>query len=241
MITMLSVFSIWMPGFTRVIAAKLFQTSPAQTSSTMVSAICAMTSAPRSRTDCKPAEPLLPSRNESIASTRVACHAGKQAENNSGDQCGHAGHRQDRHVQPDLVTARNPAVRETRQEQIQSPTADQHAADSAERDEQQRFNQMTARDGRATRAQSEPDRDFALPGGSADELEPGHVRARDQQHEHRSADDQEQSFTIIAHYLVAQRNHREVPALVKFLVGLDEPGRDRGKLRLHRRGRDARL
>src|SRR6266850_2002150 len=74
---MLRVFSIWMPGFTRVIAAKLFQTSPAQTRSTIVSAICAMTSAPRSRTDCRPAEPLLPSRNESMASTRVACQAGK--------------------------------------------------------------------------------------------------------------------------------------------------------------------
>src|SRR5204862_241483 len=69
---MLRVLSIWMPGFTRVIAAKLFQTSPAQTKSTSVSAICVTTSAPRSRTDCRPAEPLLPSRNESMASTLVA-------------------------------------------------------------------------------------------------------------------------------------------------------------------------
>ena len=93
---------------------------------------------------------------------------------------------------------------------------------------------MTACDGRAARAQGETDRDFALPGGSAHKLEAGDVRARDEQHEHRCADDQQQSFPVIAHDLVAERNHSKVPALVKFRITLDEPRRNRGKLGLHR-------
>ena len=75
---------------------------------------------------------------------------------------------------------------------------------------------------RSARAQGETDRDFALPGGSADELQPGDIRAGDEQHEQRSADHEEQTFAIIAHHLVAQRTQREIPAFVKFRIALRE-------------------
>ena len=50
----------------------------------------------------------------------------------------------------------------------------------------------------AARAEGETDRDFALPRRSADELETGDVRAGDEQDEERSADDEQQTFPVIA-------------------------------------------
>ncbi len=178
---MLSVFSIWMPGLTRVIAAKLFQTRPAQTSSTIVSAICAMTSAPRSRTDCRP---------ESLCFRRATNRSRRPWWRARPDK----GRRRGRSSRPSRRWRKAPgdsarfhrargiqSLRQARQQQVEPPAADQDAADSAERDEQERLDQLFPRNRRSAGAQGETDSHFALPRGGADELQPGDVGAGDQQ------------------------------------------------------------
>src|SRR5216110_1517125 len=99
---------------------------------------------------------------------------------------------------------------------MQTPTSDQDASDSAQRDEQERFDEMTPRNRGPARAEGKTDRNFALPRRSANKLQAGDVRAGDEQDEQRRADDEEQTFPIIADDDVAQRADREVPPFVKF-------------------------
>src|SRR5204863_8006110 len=128
-----------------------------------------------------------------------------------------------------------------RQQQIETPTADQQATDSPKRDQQQRFDQVIPYDRQTARAQSETDRDFALSGGSPNELQTGDVGAGNEKHEDRSADDQEQSFPVIPDDLVPQWTQIKVPAFVEFRIALHQPGRDRRKLRLSGGNRKAGL
>ena len=145
---MLSVFSICIPGLTRRMAAKLFQTNPAQTRSTSVSAIWAMTSALRRRTDCVRTSPCSHrATNRSHRSrSRARPDKDRRAVRSQRDRAGGTEHRK---VERNLVTARNPVARQACPEQIQSPTPNQHAADAAEGDQQKRLDQMFARRSRS--------------------------------------------------------------------------------------------
>src|SRR5437588_4821630 len=100
---------------------------------------------------------------------------------------------------------------------------------------------MSARDGCATRAESETNRNFALPGRSANELQTGDIGAGDEQDDERSADDEEQTFTVIADHQIAERHQIEVPTFVEFRVALREPRGDRGQLCLNAGHRHASL
>src|SRR4051812_25703413 len=105
----------------------------------------------------------------------------EETEHNSGDEGSQASDREHSRIERDLIGARNPIARQARQKQIQSPAADQDAANSAEGDEQERFDEMTARNRGTAGAERKTDRHFALPRRSADKLQPGNVRAGDKQ------------------------------------------------------------
>src|SRR5205085_4280215 len=98
---------------------------------------------------------------------------GEKAEHNAGDERSKRSHCEDRGIERDLIAARNPIARQTREQQIQTPTADEDAADSTERDEQKRFDKMTARNRGPARTERKTDRDFALPRRGANKLETG--------------------------------------------------------------------
>ena len=108
---------------------------------------------------------------------------GKKSEEDSSQQCGHTGGQQHCRVECDLIAARNPVARQTREKHIQTPTGEQNTGDPAGGNKQKRFDQMSARDGSATRAQSETNRNFALPGRGADELQTGDIGAGDEKHD----------------------------------------------------------
>ena len=159
----------------------------------------------------------------------------KKSERDPGDEGSQSGDREHGRVERNLIAARDPIARETGEEQFQTPTADQDAANSAKSDEQERLDEMTARNRGSAGAERKTDRDFALPRRGANELQAGDVRAGDEQDEQRRADDEEQTFPIIADDDVAQRADREVPAFVKFWVALGESRGNRRHLRLRRR------
>src|SRR5205085_12575494 len=100
---------------------------------------------------------------------------GEKAEHDAGDERSKRSHCEDRGVERDLIAARNPIARQTREQQIQTPAADQHAAESTERDQQERFDEMTALNPGTAGAERESDRDFALPRRGANKLETGNI------------------------------------------------------------------
>ena len=165
----------------------------------------------------------------------------EKTEDDSGEQCCHARDQQDRRVQCDLIAARNPIARQTREEQIQTPAGEQDTAQSTDGDEQQRFDQMTARDRRAAGPKRETNRHFALPGGGPDELQAGDIGTGDEKHQQGRADDEKQTFAVIADDQIAERSQFEIPTFVEFRVALRESACDGPEFRLSARHRDARL
>src|SRR5438045_3473297 len=90
---------------------------------------------------------------------------------------------------------------------------------------------MFSRYVRAVGSQSEPDRDLALPSGSANKLEPGDICAGDKKDQQRGTDNEKQAFAIIPNDFVVERTQSKIPALVKLRVALCEPRGDGGQFR----------
>ena len=182
--------SAFNPRSTRLTLNRLRVNRPADTSSAIDSAICAVASDVRKRAADRAPDgwPLCPFERRDQIRPR-AVQRRKQSEQQTRADGQRRGEQHDDRVDRQVHRVRR-LSRQERGHQVQRPLGDDEAAEAAEDREETRLAEQLPHELSASRANRQPDRHLARARGAARQQQVRDVRARNQQHERGDAHQQ---------------------------------------------------
>ena len=142
--------------------------------------------------------PRLPAFIVAPASVRVARMAGVRPKRRHASDRHGGGEGKDAPVQPEIDEQRTVAGAEERDQRSAEPLRDDHPGGRADRRDQQTLRQHLPDDAAAGRADREPDRHLALTRRRAREHQVREIRARDEEHQRRHAEQDVQRVAVVA-------------------------------------------